>query len=102
MNEIKVIGLTDCAKCKELRSKLESKNINYTFTDCDANSECAGLCDYLENITGEYKYPMVILIKPDKKEILYLSDVKNIAHMKDNYHLLQFYSLYSLSEHIIN
>lgn len=71
--KIKVIGLSGCKKCTELRSGLEKNNVFYDFSDCNEHPEN---CDSLEAATNTKLYPM-ILISDDNEtlvEILYVTE----------------------------
>jgi len=71
--KIKVLGLSGCSRCADLKSFLEKFKIEYVFSDCDDNPEN---CDSLEATTDSNQYPMVLLSDDDETliEILYLTE----------------------------
>jgi glutaredoxin len=71
--KIKVIGLSGCRKCSELRKGLEKFKVSYVFSDCEENPEN---CDSLEAATNTKQYPMVLLSDGNETliEILYVTE----------------------------
>ena len=70
--KIKIVGLSDCDKCKSLRKNLKSERIDHDFSDCDKDPQN---CDNLEALTGTDHYPMVLIqdLEDNLLEVYYLT-----------------------------
>ena len=70
---IKIVGLSDCDKCKSLRKKLKESGINHSFSDCDRDP---GNCDNLEALTGSSNYPMLLIqdLEDNLLEVYFLTE----------------------------
>jgi len=70
MKNYKVVlaTLKGCSSCEKLKSILSQNNIKFVEVPCD---EDPGMCDQLENLTKNSKYPMVI-IKDKTKNLDYV------------------------------
>jgi glutaredoxin len=71
--KIKMVGLSDCGKCKTLKTNLKQRDIDYEFSDCDKDPQN---CDNLEALTGSTQYPMILIqdLEDNLLEIYYLTD----------------------------
>lgn len=70
MKNYKVVlaTLTGCSSCEKLKSTLFQNNIKFVEVPCDKDP---GMCDQLEKITGQSRYPMAI-IKDTTKNLDYV------------------------------
>lgn len=70
---IKVVGLSGCRHCKDLKAQLAKAKIDHIFSDCDKDQES---CNSLESLTGSTQYPMILIHDQDDNilEVYYLTD----------------------------
>lgn len=103
--KIKVIGLSGCGKCNELRTKLEQAGAKYVFSDCDEHPEN---CDSLESATNTKLYPMILFTddRDNLLEILYVTE-KYETLIRGSYHqsgikLIPLYSTDSILRYALS
>lgn len=103
--KIKVVGLSGCGMCKELRKNLDKAGINYVFSNCDDHPDN---CDSLEAATNSKQYPMVLLTDDSDTliEILYVTEryetlIKG-SYSKDGVKFIPLYSTDSVLRYAIS
>lgn len=103
--KIKVIGLSGCVKCAELKRGLENHRIDYVFSDCEDTPEN---CDSLEAATNTKQYPMVLLTDNNGTlvEILYVTEryetlIKG-SYSKEGINFIPLYSTDSLLRYALS
>jgi len=57
-NNIVLVTLSGCSKCKKLIEILNTNQIKFIEVPCDKDP---GMCDQLEKITGKSHYPMAVI-----------------------------------------
>lgn len=102
---IRVMGLTNCKHCKNLREALEKSGIDHGFYDCNQNSEN---CDALEALTGTKLYPMVLIsdLEDSLLEVVYLArdytQLKESVSTKDGIRLIANHSIDGMFRYSVN
>lgn len=73
--KIKIVGLSGCARCSDIKERFELAGIMFDWTTCEQNPQH---CDNLEALINSTIYP-VVLITSSKNEIL------QVLYFPENY-----------------
>jgi glutaredoxin len=73
MHKIKVYILENCKSCKRIKELFFNSGYNIDYLNCDNHEE---ECDFLENLTGNYTYPIIHIESSEK--INYVINKSNI------------------------
>ena len=103
--KIKMVGLSDCSKCKTLRAQLKQNKIDHEFSDCDKDPQN---CDNLEGLTGSNQYPMILIedLENNLLEVYYLTENYHTmiagSYTKNGLRLIPTHSTDSLLNYVSN
>lgn len=86
-NNIKVITIDGCPRCKQVKEQLQLANIEFYEIDCENN---ATFCDDLESTSKQDMYPMIMVQQNGETFLIHTTDKleelgKTILHHRDFY-----------------
>lgn len=89
MYNIKVYFLENCKNCKKIKELFDDSGYIVSYFDSETSEET---CDFLETITGDFVYPMVHIISPEK--------INYILNISKNYNPLNSFIFLDLNNWI--